>query len=134
MEKILVVLEKTDNNYAAFIPILDGCVATGTTVQEVKESLNEAVTFHLFGMTEEGLEIPDAIKGEYTFSYKMDVESFFEWFQGVITKAGISKLTGMNQSLVSQYANGLKKPSKKQTNRIQTALHEFGEELLQIHF
>ena len=72
--------------------------------------------------------------GYYAFNYKMDIESFFEWFQGVLTKAGISKLTGMNQSLVSQYANGLKKPSKKQTTRIQTALHEFGEELLQIHF
>lgn len=134
MEKILVVLEKTDNNYAAFIPIMDGCVATGTSVHEVKESLQEAISFHLDGMTEEGLEIPDAFKGDYTFNYKMDVESFFEWFQGVLTKAGISKLTGMNQSLVSQYANGLKKPSKKQTNRIQNALHEFGEELLQIHF
>ena len=85
-------------------------------------------------MKEDGLDIPQIFQGNYVFHYKMDIESFFEWFQGVLTKAGISKLTGMNQSLVSQYANGLKKPSKKQTNRIQTALHEFGEELLQIHF
>ena len=118
----------------AYIPELDGCIATGLTVGELKESLQEAVEFHLAGMKEDGLEIPEAFKKEYAFNYKMDIESFFEWFQGVLTKAGISKLTGMNQSLVSQYANGLKKPSKKQTTRIQTALHEFGEELLQIHF
>lgn len=134
MEKILVVVEKAESNYAAFIPELDGCVATGTSVKEVKESVQEAVIFHLEGMKEDGLDIPQGFQGNYAFQYKMDIESFFEWFQGVLTKAGISKLTGMNQSLVSQYANGLKKPSKKQTNRIQTALHEFGEELLQIHF
>ena len=134
MEKILVVVEKTESNYAAYIPELDGCVATGITVQEVKESLHEAVVFHLEGMKDDGLDIPERFQGDYVFNYKMDIESFFEWFQGVLTKAGISKLTGMNQSLVSQYANGLKIPSKKQTSRIQTALHEFGEELLQIHF
>ena len=134
MENILVVLEKTDNNYAAYIPELEGCVATGSNIQEVKNSLEEAVSFHLDGLRESGTEIPDVFQKDFNFNYRMDMESFFEWFQGVLTKAGISKLTGMNQSLVSQYANGFKKPGKKQIERIQNAIHAFGQELQQVQF
>ncbi len=62
----------------------------------------------------------------------MDIESLFEWFSGVLTKSGISRLTGMNQSLVSQYASGIKTPSNKQSKKIERALHDFGKELLEI--
>ena len=96
MKNILVILEKTDNNYAAYIPELDGCVTTGSSIQEVKESLGEAVSFHLEEMRESGMDIPEAFQRDFHFIYKMDIESFFEWFQGVLTKAGISKLTGIN--------------------------------------
>jgi len=134
MEKVLVILERTDNNYAAYLPELEGCVTTGSNLQEIKESLKEVVSFHLDGMRESGLEIPVAFQNDFVFSYRMDMESFFEWFQGVLTKACISKLTGMNQSLVSQYANGFKKPGKKQIGRIQNAIHAFGRELQQVQF
>jgi len=132
MKTILVILEKSYNNYSAYIPDLNGCVATGDSLQEAKENIEEAVEFHLKGMEEEGLEIPEVFKNDYQFVYKIDFESLFEWFSGVLTKSGISKLTGMNQSLLSQYANGMKKPSTKQTRRIEAAIHNFGEELLSI--
>jgi len=130
MKKIRVILEKADNNYSAFIPELEGCVTTGATIQDTKQKLIEAVAFHIEGMKNEGLEIPEPFKGEYEFEYKVDVQSLFEWFSGILTKSGVSKLTGMNQSLISQYANGIKKPSEKQTAKIQHAIHDFGEELL----
>jgi DNA-binding transcriptional regulator YdaS (Cro superfamily) len=62
----------------------------------------------------------------------MDVASLFEWFSGILTKSGISRLTGMNQSLVSQYASGIKTPSSKQSKKIERALHNLGQELLEI--
>jgi predicted RNase H-like HicB family nuclease len=132
MKTILVILEKSYNNYSAYIPDLTGCIATGDSLQEAKENIEEAVEFHLRGMEDEGLEIPEVFKDEYQFVYKIDFESLFEWFSGVLTKSGISKLTGMNQSLLSQYANGMKKPSTKQSRKIETAIHNFGEELLSI--
>jgi predicted RNase H-like HicB family nuclease len=131
---IIVILEKSDTNYSAYIPELDGCIATGDTIQETVDSIEEAVKFHLAGMKEEGLDIPDAFKNDYEFKYKIDFESLFDWFSGVLTKSGISKLTGMNQSLLSQYANGIKKPSTKQSKKIEQAIHSFGEELLSIQF
>ncbi|MDI9552426.1 MAG: type II toxin-antitoxin system HicB family antitoxin [Bacteroidota bacterium] len=134
MKTILVVLEKSDENYSAYIPEFEGCIATGESLDQVKQRIEEAVEFHIAGMKEEGLDIPDVFQNKYKFSYKIDIESLFHWFSGVLTKSGISKLTGMNQSLVSQYANGIKKPSPKQVKKIEEAIHNFGEELLSIQF
>lgn len=133
-KSIVVILEKSDTNYSAYIPELDGCIATGGSIQETVDNIEEAVIFHLAGMKEEGLNIPEAFQNDYKFIYKIDFESLFDWFSGVLTKSGISKLTGMNQSLLSQYANGIKKPSTKQSKKIEQAIHSFGEELLSIQF
>lgn len=134
MKSIIVILEKSEENYSAYIPALDGCVATGDSLHQVKQRIEEAVEFHLDGMKEAGLDIPEPFQNDYNFVYKIDIESLFDWFSGVLTKSGISKLTGMNQSLVSQYANGIKKPSSKQSKKIEDAIHNFGEELLSIQF
>ena len=132
MKKVLVILEKAENNYSAFIAELEGCVVTGATIQDIKKNVNETVAFHLEGMKDEQLEIPDVFEGEYEYEFKIDVNSLFEWFSGILTKSGLARLTGMNQSLISQYANGIKKPSAKQTAKIQKAIHGFGKELLEV--
>jgi predicted RNase H-like HicB family nuclease len=64
--KYLIVIEKAEKNYSAYAPDLPGCVSTGRTLDEVKENMREAVNFHLDGMREEGLPIPEPLtQGEY---------------------------------------------------------------------
>ncbi|BAY21645.1 hypothetical protein NIES2100_14020 [Calothrix sp. NIES-2100] len=53
-----VVIEKAEGNYSAYVPDLPGCIATGETIEEVKEMIAEAIEFHIEGMREEGLPIP----------------------------------------------------------------------------
>jgi predicted RNase H-like HicB family nuclease len=53
-----VVIEKAEGNYSAYVPDLPGCVATGSTVEEVEAEIREAIAFHLEGMREDGLVIP----------------------------------------------------------------------------
>lgn len=53
-----VVIEKGPNNYAAYVPDLPGCVATGRTRAEVSQNIRDAIEFHLEGMREDGLPIP----------------------------------------------------------------------------
>lgn len=53
-----VVVEKAENNYSAYVPDLPGCVATGTTVEETEKEIREAIEFHLAGLREDGLPIP----------------------------------------------------------------------------
>jgi predicted RNase H-like HicB family nuclease len=55
-----VVIEKAEGNYSAYVPDLPGCVATGATVAEVEAEIKDAIAFHLDGMREDGLPIPDA--------------------------------------------------------------------------
>ena len=53
-----VVIERAENNYSAYVPDLPGCVSTGVTVEDVERSIREAIAFHLEGMGEDGLPIP----------------------------------------------------------------------------
>jgi predicted RNase H-like HicB family nuclease len=54
-----IVIEKAENNYAAYVPDLPGCVATGATVEETETEIREAIDLHLRGMREDGLPIPE---------------------------------------------------------------------------
>ena len=58
MMKCAVVFEATENNYAAYVPDLPGCVATGETRDEVEAHIREAIAFHIEGMRAEGEPIP----------------------------------------------------------------------------
>ena len=47
MKKYLVVIEKAEDNYAAFSPDVLGCIATGSTVEETTKEMKEALQFHI---------------------------------------------------------------------------------------
>ena len=54
-----IVIEKAKNNYAAYVPDLLGCVATGKTVEETEQNIRQAIELHLRGMREDGIPIPN---------------------------------------------------------------------------
>ncbi len=53
-----IVIEKAEGNYSAYVPDLPGCVATGSTPDEVEALLREAIEFHLAGLREDGVPTP----------------------------------------------------------------------------
>lgn len=59
MQKYLVIFEKADGNYSAYSPDIPGCIATGTTRKEAEKNIKEAIRFHLEGLQEDGLSIPE---------------------------------------------------------------------------
>ncbi len=58
MKKYAIIIEKAENNYAAYVPDVPGCIATGYTLEEVKNEIKEALEFHFEGMLEDGDTIP----------------------------------------------------------------------------
>ena len=54
-----VVIERAGENYSAYVPDLPGCVATGRSVSEVESELGAAIRFHLDGLIEDGLAVPE---------------------------------------------------------------------------
>jgi predicted RNase H-like HicB family nuclease len=53
-----IVIEKAGDNYSAYVPDLQGCIATGQTIEEVQAFIREAIESHLDGMREDGVAIP----------------------------------------------------------------------------
>lgn len=54
-----IAIEKADHNYAAYVPDLPGCVSTGKTIKEVQNNIREAIRFHVDGLKEDGLPVPE---------------------------------------------------------------------------
>ena len=61
MMKYAVVFEATESNYAAYVPDLPGCVATGVTRDEVEANIREAIAFHIEGLRIEGEPVPQPV-------------------------------------------------------------------------
>ncbi len=59
MHKYLVVFEKAGDNYSAYSPDVTGCIATGSTRDEVEKNIKEAITFHIEGLAKDGLPLPE---------------------------------------------------------------------------
>lgn len=57
--KYIVVYEQAPRNWAAYVPDLPGCVATGQTRAEVKRHIRQAIRMHLEAMREDGEPIPE---------------------------------------------------------------------------
>lgn len=57
-KRYAIVVEDVASNFSAYVPDLPGCVATGGTTEEVDVLIREAIIFHLEGMAEDGLSIP----------------------------------------------------------------------------
>jgi len=53
-----VVIEKAAGNYSAYVPDLPGCVATGATIAEVEAEIRSAIAFHVEGLRQDGLPVP----------------------------------------------------------------------------
>ena len=56
--KYLIIIEKANKNYSAYLPDVPGCIATGKTIEETKKNMKEALDMHLEGLAEDGLTSP----------------------------------------------------------------------------
>ncbi len=54
-----VILEEGQSSYGAFVPDLPGCIATGETKEEALNLIKEAIEFHIEGLIEDGVEVPE---------------------------------------------------------------------------
>ena len=54
----LVVVEKSETGFGAYVPDLPGCVAAAETREEVVKLIQEAIEFHIEGLRESGESVP----------------------------------------------------------------------------
>jgi len=59
MAKYTIIIEKGEGNYSAYCPDLPGVVSAAETEEETVELMKEAIEFHLEGLKEERIPIPE---------------------------------------------------------------------------
>ena len=58
MTEYTIVIEDAGSNFSAYVVGLDGCIATGASIEEVEQNIRDAIAFHLEGMRLHGDELP----------------------------------------------------------------------------
>ena len=124
--RININVIKENKGYSANALVGGNFIATeGDNFDDLKANILKAINFAF-----EDKEISYIID-EIKFTY--DLESFFN-FYNVINAKALSERIGMNQSLLAQYINGIKKPSPTQTKRILKGVQQIGRELTDVSF
>lgn len=122
-KKISIIVEKTDTGFSAYCndyPIF----TTGRTIPELIDNAFEAANLYF---EDDNIEIKhDNLK------FEIDFKQFFQYYKVLNSKFLADKI-GMNPTLLSQYVQGHKKPSDKQTEKILYGIHQIGQELSEIN-
>ena len=58
--RYVILIEEGPNNFSAYAPDVPGCVATGKTMEETKQQMQEALAFHFEGMILDDERVPQA--------------------------------------------------------------------------
>ena len=61
MKEYAAVFEKTSNGWSAYAPDLPGLGVAAVTFEEAEQLLREGIEFHIEGMREDGLPIPEPV-------------------------------------------------------------------------
>ena len=131
MEKVIVNVAKTPTGFSANIDILPGWIlGTSGSFDIFKKELQESVDIFVEWAKEDSEEYPYIFDSEYCFEYKFNVESLLCCYNGILSHAAISRLTGINEKQLGHYACGRSRPRKAQKIKIIEGLHRFGNELL----
>lgn len=126
MEKIKVKIDWCDKNFGAVTDDerLDGMViVTASTYDKLINDLREAIHEHV-----EDENVPEWLKnGEFDFDEEFGAAALIRRCEQFTTLAAISRASGINQTLLTHYATGLKVPREKQRERIVAGLHHIGQ-------
>jgi hypothetical protein len=124
MKKLKMIVEKTSSGYSAYsekFPVF----TTGSNIADLMRNAVEAFNFY-FRESGEKVKVD---KSHVDFSFS--IPSFFELYP--INVRHFASRIGMNYTLLSQYVQGRKKPSEKQTEKIVHGLQEIGRELSNVY-
>lgn len=83
-------------------------------------------------MLEDGDELPEKLKGEYELVFELDTSAMLHSLDGIVTRKAIAKVTGINETQLTHYANGFRKPRPMQRQRIVEGIHQLGRELISV--
>jgi predicted RNase H-like HicB family nuclease len=130
--KLIIIIEPGDGEIWGRIEAPNALLNTvGNTIEEVTQNLKDLIQDHLDHEGKEQAEWQNIKVRDISFDYVYDLSELFEVISAVKINS-IADLAGINQSLMRQYASGVKYPSIQQGKKIQEAVHQLGQKLLQV--
>ncbi len=129
MKKIKVDISWSGNNYCAGTGAINGVVlVTGKTIDAVKKEFEDAFDFHVKSSIEDGDVLPDFIeRNEYMFDYDLQMSAVLHKLDGIITRAALSRATGINQRQLGHYIQGRTEPRLKTQRKIKKGIKDIGK-------
>jgi transcriptional regulator with XRE-family HTH domain len=121
-KKFRFTVEKTTSGFSAYsndYPVY----TTGDSFTLLQRNAVEAVNLYLEGKS----MVIDA----ENILFDIDLKQFFQYYR-IINAKFLAKRIGMHETLLSQYIQGKRKPSEKQTMKILEGIREIGRELTNI--
>ena len=131
MKILKVMVCKAGKGVSAHLPDVDGFVIARDSIVKIKRDLPTGIIFHIEGLynEERAVWMNEPYDFEYVFQ---DIPSLLEGYAGLINQTSLARISGINESLMRQYVAGIKKPSRKVTERIESGLKKYAEELRNI--
>lgn len=130
MEKIIINVDWEDN-FVAYSNLV-AVVATHKTLEGLKEAYTFSLSEHLKSMREDGDEIPEALQGEYELHFSLNTRALLHYTEKYITRAAISRITGINEKQLGHYAQGIRNPRDEQRKKILNGIRNLGRELISV--
>jgi predicted RNase H-like HicB family nuclease len=121
--KINMIVEKTDTGFSAYSESYS-IFTTGSSIPELVNNAYEAVDLYF---EDQNIKISSE-----NVLFEIDFKQFFQYYK-VLNSKFLAEKIGMNPTLLSQYVQGHKKPSTKQTEKILAGIHQIGQELSEIN-
>jgi len=131
METLKIIIKKSSDYYDAYAENCDGVYGAGNTVEEAKQNVIEGLQLFIKYNKD---KLPKILQGEYTIEYYFDTPSFLKHYSTVFTKSALQRMTGINQTQLTHYVSGFRKPSKRTVTKLDAAIHCLSKELSQVHF
>lgn len=135
MKKIEVEIYWVDKNFSCgwSYENFGAILCTNKSLDGLKSEFIDALHNQIADMVADGEELPRwLINGEFEVEFSMAVSALLRQAESFTTMAAISRYTGINQKLLSHYANSLKIPRSAQRERIIEGLHKIGRQALSI--
>ena len=132
MGKIVVLVDYTGNFAATPVTPEMACLSTGRTLDEVKTNLIEALQFHLEGMEEDNLPIPEEFDAPWDIDWRLTTRALLHYTEGLVSRSAIAKITGINQQQLSHYASGYRKPRPSMSLRIREGVRKIAQALVAV--
>ncbi|MEA4975066.1 MAG: hypothetical protein VB046_04950 [Paludibacter sp.] len=132
MKKIEAKIERsTDGTYSVYC-LQEKFSGMGNTAEEAKKDMIEQMQFFKKTAQEIGFSYPDFLDNEFEVVFKFDPDSLLEYYAGILSLAGLEKVTGIHQKQLWSYLHRKSKPRKSQMEKIEKGLHALGSELMSI--